>query len=151
MTPQTRQIPSVQKNTPARRRRTRWIVTVNGLPSIREWHYFPLLRKGFRLQIPCSLPPADPTFWTCKHGAVRAMRRTIRFNRIVMEKLALCGDWLIRKVPGIALFARALYVDVRRVELVHTDAGWLCEENFSHTRRHSIAARGEQTNGKARA
>jgi hypothetical protein len=57
------------------------------------------------------------------------MDRTIRFNRFVMGKNALCGDWLVQKAPGIALFAKPLAVDIRRVSLVGTDCGWLWDEN----------------------
>jgi hypothetical protein len=115
--------------TKRRRRRLRWIVTIGSLPTTWEWRYAPGC-KVHRVQVPCALPPADPTHWPRKRDAVRAMDRTVRFNRFVMGKTALCGDWLVQKVPGIALFAKPLAVGIRRVRLVRTDCGWLCEENL---------------------
>lgn len=112
------------------RKRRRWLVTIGGLPSRRAYKYVPAFRKIALVQEPCALPPADPDVFPRKRDAMRAMRRTIAFNRFIMGKLALCGDWLIRKTPGIERFTKPMFVEIRSVTQVETGRGWLREGNF---------------------
>jgi hypothetical protein len=94
------------------------MVTINGLPTRREWKTIVAMGHIVDTQVPCALPPVDPTTWAGAHArrdAMRAAERTRRVNHYIMGKTSLVGDWVTRDAPWMKLFARPVDVDTERI------------------------------------
>jgi hypothetical protein len=99
------------------------MVTINGLPTRREWKHIARLQRSVNVCLPCALPPADPTTWAGKHGkrdARRAARMTQALNHRIAGHTALTGNWCVAGSPWLSLFTRPLAVDITRAHVTTT-------------------------------
>jgi hypothetical protein len=101
------------------------MVTINGLPTRREWKDIARLQRSVNVCLPCALPPVDPTTWAGKHGkrdALRASRATQALNHLIAGHTALTGDWVVADSPWLSPFTRPLVVDIAPVSTLTPDA-----------------------------